>query len=323
MKYLVTGGLGFIGSHLVDFLVAEGHEVYVIDDLSSGSYRFRNREAKVQRGSVTDFGLLDGYIQHHFDGVFHLAAVPRVVRSVEDPMGTHHANVNGFMAVLDFCRRTKTKLVFASSSSVYGKQDTHEMIEGMAHHPLSPYALHKSINEQYAQMFSRLYKMKTVGLRFFNVYGPRQSTKGGYALVIGKFLEQLSQGGKMTIFGDGNQTRDYTFVTDIVRGCYLAMCEDLQNDFEVFNLGTGHETSVNQIAEMIGGEFEHIIPNPRGEFEEDRKMAIIDKAQRELGWSPKISITDGISIVKGLHQLRKELIPEDEVLFKKGDLETF
>lgn len=324
MKYLVTGGAGFIGSHLVDFLIAEGHEVVVIDNLSSSNSarNLVNRKAKFQNASVTDEGILTS-IASDVDGIFHLAAIPRVVRSVEEPLETHHANVNGFLQVLLHAKKLGVKLVFASSSSVYGKQAVPDMEETMIPSPLSPYALHKLINEQYAQMFSRLFNMKTVGLRFFNVYGPRQSTKGGYALVIGKFLEQLSNGQKMTIFGDGNQTRDYTFVTDIVRGTYLAMTTELEHNFEAFNLGTGVETSVNQIAELIEGEYEHIIPNPRGEFEEDRKRAINDKAKQLLGWEPKVDIQSGITMVKGLHQLREQLIPSDTMMFKKGNLETF
>ncbi len=324
MKYLVTGGAGFIGSHLVDFLIAEGHEVCVIDNLSSSNAKRNavNRKAVFQNASVTDPGALMS-IAGNVDGIFHLAAIPRVVRSVEEPEETHHANVNGFMSVLLHAKKLGVKMVFASSSSVYGKQDDYNMVETMSKHPLSPYALHKVINEQYAEMFARIYDMKLVGLRYFNVYGPRQSTKGGYALVVGKFLEQLSNGEKMTIYGEGNQTRDYTFVTDIVRGTYLAMQTELVNNYEAFNLGTGAETSVNEIAEMIGGEVEHIIPNPRGEYEEDRKRAVNDKAREMLGWVPKVDIKSGIEIVKGLHKLRDELVPKDTMMFSKDFKETF
>lgn len=323
MNYLVTGGEGFIGSHLVDFLIAEGHKVWVLDDLSSGNTRFRNRGAKYQRGSVNDQGIFARYKGLELGGIFHLAAIPRVVRSVEDPIGTHHANVTGFLNVLEFARREQIKLVFASSSSVYGQQDTHEMVETMERNPLSPYALHKVMDEMYAEMFAKLFGTKSVGLRFFNVYGPRQSTKGAYALVIGKFLEQLSNGGPMTIFGDGTQTRDYTFVSDIVRGCYLAMTTELEKHFDVFNLGTGTETDINTIAKMIGDNYEHIIPNPRGEFEEARKMANIEKARTLLKWSPRIDLKNGIRVVKKLHEIREQLIPRDEMLFEKGNLESF
>ncbi len=317
MKYLVTGGAGFIGSHLVDLLIREGNEVIVIDNLSSDNAK-RNAvdpKAKFIEASITNPTVFN-QLPSDVDGIFHLAAIPRVVKSVEQPVETHDANVNGFLNVLMYAKQNRLKLVFASSSSVYGEQKEFEMVETMQQNPLSPYALHKYIDELYAAMFAKLFYVKSVGLRFFNVYGPRQSTKGGYALVIGKFFEQLSNGEKMTIYGEGDQTRDYTYVEDVVKGIYLAMQTQLSNPFEAINLGTGVETSVNEIATLIGGEVEHIIPNPRGQFEEARKMANNGKAKELLGWEPKVDIKTGIEVVRSLTAIREKIVPTQAPVFK-------
>ena len=295
MKHVVTGGCGFIGSHLVDRLVELGHEVVVVDDLSTSEGRSVNSEATLIEGSVTDLELLKSATEGA-DCVFHTAAWARVPRSIDDPVGTHAVNVNGTLNVLQAARENGVgRVVYSSSSSVYGDQDTHVMQEDMEPNPKSPYALHKYIGEQYGSMFARLFGMSVVSLRYFNVYGPGQTATGAYVLVIPRFLKLRDEGRPLTIYGEGEQTRSYTHVSDVVRANVLAATEELRvGENMVLNIGPNEETSVNEIAAMIGGEVEHIVPNPRGEFEELRKSSDCSKAKSVLGWEPGISLVDGI-----------------------------
>ena len=295
MKHVVTGGCGFIGSHLVDHLVDIGHGVVVIDDLSTNEGRDVNPEAELVEGSVTDLELLKSATEGA-DCVFHTAAWARVPRSIDDPVGTHAVNVNGTLNVLQAARENGVgRVVYSSSSSVYGDQDTHLMQEDMDPNPKSPYALHKYIGEQYGAMFARLFGMSVVSLRYFNVYGPGQTATGAYVLVIPRFLKLRDEGRPLTIYGDGEQTRSYTHVSDVVRANVLAASEELPvGENVVLNIGPNEETSVNEIAVMIGGDVEHIIPNPRGEFEELRKSSDCSKAKAVLGWEPRIGLAEGI-----------------------------
>ena len=294
MKHVVTGGCGFIGSHLVDGLLELGHEV-VVDDLSTNEGRRVNPAATLIEGSVTDLDLLMSAMEGA-DCVFHTAAWARVPRSIDDPVGTHEVNVNGTLNVLQAARENGVgRVVYSSSSSVYGEQDTHVMREDMSPDPVSPYALHKLIGEQYGRMFARLFGMSVVSLRYFNVYGPGQTTTGAYVLVIPRFLKLRDEGKPLTIYGDGEQTRSYTHVSDVVRANVLAASEELRaGENVVLNIGPNEETSVNEIAEMVGGEVEHIYPNPRGEFEELRKSSDCSKAKAMIGWEPRISLSEGL-----------------------------
>ncbi len=298
MRCCVTGGCGFIGSHVVDALVAAGHEVKVVDDLSTGDRANLNPQATFVEASITDYNVVERAFEG-VDWVFHPAAWARVVRSVEDPIGTHDVNVNGTLNVFQAAQVCGVKrVIYSSSSSVNGDQDTHVMTEDMSTKPKSPYALHKLIGEQYATMFAQIYEMDIVSLRYFNVYGPRQLVEGAYALVIGKFLRQKSQGEPMTIYGDGEQTRAYTYVADVVRANLLAADAELEpNRNTVLNIGTNQETSVNEVAAKIGGEVRHILPNPRGELEELRKVADFSKAKRVIGWEPRIDFDEGMRLV--------------------------
>ena len=300
MKHVVTGGCGFIGSHLVDRLLELGHEVVVVDDLTTSEGRCVNPGATLIEGSVTDLDQVMSATEGA-DCVFHTAAWARVPRSIDDPVGTHEVNVNGTLNVLQAARENGVgRVVYSSSSSVYGDQDTHVMQEDMEPNPKSPYALHKLIGEQYGRMFARLFGMSVVSLRYFNVYGPGQTTTGAYVLVIPRFLKLRDEGRPLTIYGDGEQTRSYTHVSDVVRANVLAASEELPaGENVVLNIGPNEETSVNEIAEMIGGEVEHIYPNPRGEFEELRKSSDCTKAKAMIGWEPQISLSEGIRGVSG------------------------
>ena len=297
MKCLVTGGCGFIGSHLVDRLVELGHDATALDDLSTGGREHLNPRAALIEGSVTDAELVDS-ASAGVDWIFHTAAWPRIPRSIQDPIGTHDVNVNGTLNVLQAARLNGVRrVVNSSSSSVYGDQHTHLMREDMTPNPKSPYALQKLIGEQYAGMFARLFELEVVSLRYFNVYGPRQAMEGAYTLVIPRFLKMRDAGDPLTVYGDGKQTRGYTHVSDVVEANILAAAAELpQREHAALNIGPREETSVNEIAAIIGGEVEHVIPNPRGEFEERRKAADNSRAKAVIGWEPRVPLHEGIRL---------------------------
>ena len=273
----------------------------VVDDYSEGKRENLHEDAEFVQGSILDLDLLKSAFRNA-DCIFHTAAWARVPRSIEDPIGTHNVNVNGTLNVLQAARESNVRrIVYSSSSSVYGDQETHVMSEDMNLRPMSPYALHKLIGEQYATLFASLFDLSIVSLRYFNVFGPRQVTEGAYALVIGKFLAQKRVGEPLTVYGDGEQTRAYTFVTDVVRANILSAEADLPSGENlILNIGTSKETSVNEIAQTIGGEIEHITPNPRGEFEERRKVADYAKAKAVIGWEPYVTFEEGLKIVLDL-----------------------
>ncbi len=298
MKCVVTGGCGFIGSHLVGRLVELGHEVTVLDDMSTGERSNHNREADLVIGSVTDLTAVLTATEEA-EVAFHTAAWARVERSVTDPIGTHDVNVTGTLNVLRAGHLSGVRRVInSSSSSVYGDQATHLMREDMMPNPMSPYALQKLMGEQYAALFAGLFGMTIVSLRYFNVYGPGQPSEGAYSLVIPRFLRMRAEGQPLTVYGDGNQTRSYTHVSDVVEANILAATGELPaGRHTVLNIGTGQETSVNDIAAAIGGPVERIVPNPRGDFEEARKAADYSQAKSLIGWEPRVAFADGI---KGL-----------------------
>ena len=295
MKCVVTGGCGFIGSHLVGRLVELGHEVTVLDDMSTGERSNHNREADLVIGSVADLAAVLTATEEA-EVVFHTAAWARVERSVTDPIGTHDVNVTGTLNVLRASHLSGVRRVInSSSSSVYGDQATHLMREDMTPNPMSPYALQKLMGEQYAALFAGLFGMTIVSLRYFNVYGPGQPSEGAYSLVIPRFLRMRAQEQPLTVYGDGNQTRSYTHVSDVVEANILAATEELPaGRHTVLNIGTGQETSVNDIAAAIGGPVERIVPNPRGDFEEARKAADYSQAKSLIGWEPRVAFADGI-----------------------------
>lgn len=295
MKCVVTGGCGFIGTHLVDRLVRDGHQVVVLDDLSTGKLDRLNPSAEPLYCSVTDEDALAAATEGA-DVVFHTAAWARIERSVADPVGTHAVNVTGTLNVLRAAQiNSVSRVINSSSSSVYGDQSTHLMHEGMTPNPKSPYALQKLMGEQYADLFARLFGMTVVSLRYFNVYGPGQPSEGQYSLVIPRFLRMRQEGKPLTVYGDGEQTRSYTHVSDVVEANVLAATADLPaGEHVVLNIGTGEETSVNGIAAAIGGPAQHIMPNPRREFEEARKAADCSWAKSIIGWEPRVAFAEGI-----------------------------
>ena len=299
MRCIVTGGAGFIGSNLVDKLIDDGHEVIIFDNYSTGKKENVNPKAK--------FFLVDISHQPSFehktmkdimsgvDVVFHLAAKARVQPSIENPIEYHNTNVNGTLNMLDACRRYGVKrFIFSSSSSVYGDVEQLPTPEEHELNPMSPYALHKLQGEQYCKLFSELYDLETVCLRYFNVYGERQNTEGAYCLVMGIFAGQLLKGEPMTINGDGENRRDFTYVGDVVDANIRCMDYPLELNGDVFNIGNGDNRSVNQIATMMGGSRMHIEPV----IEPKETLANNSKAKRVLGWETTTKIEDWIKTYK-------------------------
>jgi len=292
-KVVVTGGAGFIGSHLVDGLIARGYEVGVIDNLAGGDARYVNPKATLHQVDICDLEAIKPLVVGA-KYVFHLAALPRVQFSLEHPKEAHEANATGFLNVLIASHEAGVKkVVFSSSSSVYGDQDTMPLVETMTASPKSPYALHKYIGEEYAKLWSTVFSLGTVSLRYFNVYGSRQNPDGAYALVIGKFLNMKKEGKPLTITGDGKQTRDFTHVSDVVRANILSAENENVGKGEVINIGAGINQSVNRVAELIGGHVEYI----PARFEPHDTLADNKLAKKLLGWEPQVAFEEGMRLL--------------------------
>jgi nucleoside-diphosphate-sugar epimerase len=292
VKAAVVGGAGFIGSNLVDALIARGDDVLVVDNFSTGYRENLNPAASLEEIDVAvDSERLTSAL-HGREVVYLTAAMPRVPRSIEDPVGTHAVNVTGTLRTLKAAVDAGVRrVVYSSSSSVYGDQPTLPLTEDMVTNPLNPYACQKLMGEIYARNFARIYGLETVCLRYFNVYGPRQVTEGAYRLVIGIFMDQRRQGKPLTIHGDGQQTRDFTWVGDVVRANMAAGLSDQVGAGEPINVGAGSEVSIARIAELIGGPVEYV--PPRG-FDERFKRAGIERARELLGWEPQVQIDEGM-----------------------------
>ena len=295
MKVIVTGGAGFIGSHLVDALIERGFDVIVIDNLSTGKKENLNPKAEFCELDIRNLEDIKP-VFNGVDYVFHLAARPRVPYSVEFPHEAHANNAVGTLHVLIAARDAGVKkVIFSSSSSVYGDQDKLPLHEKMIPTPKSPYAFQKFIGEQYCRLFYELYGLPSVCLRYFNVYGPRISFDGSYILVIGKFLQQRLNNESLTIEGDGEQTRDFTYVKDVIMANILAAESNNVGRAETINIGAGNNHSVNKIADLIGGE---IINLPLRQGDMRHTLADIAKAKELLGWEPTIHIEEGIAEIK-------------------------
>jgi len=290
-KIIVTGGAGFIGSNIVDALIDKGHDVLIIDNLSTGRKENINPKAKFVQEDLLN---LDK-IQPLFEGVdfvFHEAALPRIPLSIEKPIETNDINIKATLHVLVAARDAKAKkVIYASSSSALGGKATMPMREDAPCDPLNPYALQKYVGELYCKIFSDIYGLPTVSLRYFNVYGPRQPRIGSYVPIIGIFLTQKKQGQPLTITGDGEQTRDFTHVFDVVKANILAMEKNTVGKGEVINIGAGENHSLNEIAKIVGGEIKYI-PLPAGEMRDT--LADITKAKTLLGWQPEVKLEEGI-----------------------------
>jgi UDP-glucose 4-epimerase len=299
MKTAVTGGAGFIGSNLVGALLQDGHEVLIIDNLSTGKREnlvdlVSQRDCTFIEGSVTDLDLLRTVFRD-IDCVFHQAAIPSVQRSVEDPRATNEANVNGTLSVLIAARDCGVKkVVYASSSSVYGDTPTLPKTEEMIPNPKSPYAVTKLTGEYYCRVFSEVYGLKTVCLRYFNVYGPKQDPSSDYAAVIPRFITRALEQKPPIIYGDGTQTRDFTYVEDVAHANIQSMKQEVEG---VFNIACGERITVNELAkiamELVGVNLAVIYDQPRSGDIKD-SLADISRARKELLYNPEYSLTEGL-----------------------------
>ncbi|HDS63145.1 MAG TPA: SDR family oxidoreductase [Methanofollis liminatans] len=294
MRYIVTGGAGFIGSHIAEALSGE-HEVVVVDDLSAGHYEnLKGIDCEFVEGSITDLPLLKK-IFAGADGVFHQAAIASVPRSVEDPLSTHAVNLTGTLNVLTAARDCSArKVVMASSAALYGENPELPKREEMAPDLLSPYAAQKLSDEHYAAVFSRLYRLSTVCLRYFNVFGPRQDPSSQYSGVISIFASRILQGEPITIHGDGGQTRDFVYVRDVVQANLRAMASGTEG---VFNIARGEQTDLNTLARTMmraAGREVAIRYGPSRGGDIRHSLAEISRAREVLGWRPAYSLEDGL-----------------------------
>jgi len=297
--YLVTGGAGFIGSHLVEELVRRGERVRVVDNLSTGKRQNIAHLTSVEfvHGDLADLEVAQRAVTG-MDYVLHQAAIPSVPRSVQDPITSNRANIDASLNILVAARDAGVKrLVYAGSSSAYGDTPTLPKIETMPTAPLSPYALQKLVAEQYCQMFSRLYGLETVTIRYFNVFGPRQDPSSPYSGVISLFISALCEGRQPTIYGDGEHTRDFTYVANIVDGV-LRACTAAGTSGEVINVATGGRISLNTlfrtIRDLVNARVEPIYGPPRPGDVKD-SQAGISKARRLLGYEPIVSFEEGLA----------------------------
>ncbi|MEK9181609.1 MAG: NAD-dependent epimerase/dehydratase family protein [Patescibacteria group bacterium] len=293
-KIIVTGGAGFIGAHIANALVEEGYEVHIVDNLSVGKKENVNPKATLHIVDIRDREKLIPIFKNA-KYVFHEAALPQVQYSIENPIETHEINVLGTLNVLEASRINKvTKVIFASSSAVYGNQEKLPITESMQVNPLSPYGAQKYISEVYMKLYSEIYGLKTVTLRYFNVYGPRQSASGAYASVIPKFIEFRKKNEPLLITGDGEQTRDFVNIKDIVSANILAMRGEKVGKGEVINIGGSNQYSINYIAKLVGGDISYISPR----IEPRKTQAGILKAKEFLNWEPCVILEEGIEELK-------------------------
>jgi len=294
-KIIITGGAGFIGSHLVDALLENGSQVTVLDNFSTG--RLQNIKHVLDKIQLIECDISKpGKWQNKFknvEKVFHLAALADIVPSIENPDSYYQSNVNGTFNVLEACRKHNiNKVVYSASSSCYGIPDEYPTKETAEIRHQYPYALTKYLGEQLIMHWCQVYNLPAVSLRFFNVYGPRSRTSGTYGAVFGVFLAQKLAGKPYTVVGDGTQTRDFTFVSDIVDAIIAAVESDVSG--EIINVGSDNTYSVNQLVKLLGGEVVHI---PKRPGEPDCTWADISKAKQLLNWQPKVSLEEGVGIL--------------------------
>ena len=299
-QFLVTGGAGFIGSHLAEELVRRGERVRVVDSLITGKRKNLEHLPKVEfiEGDLADLNVARQAMRG-VEYVLHQAAIPSVPRSVEDPITSNRANIDASLNVLVAAREARVRrVVYAGSSSAYGNSATLPKVETMPTAPLSPYALQKLVAEQYCQMFTTLYGLETVTIRYFNVFGPRQDPSSPYSGVISLFIRALCEGRRPTIYGDGGQTRDFTYVANVVDGVLRAAQAPATASGEVINVATGGRISLNQlfhtIRDLVGGDVEPLYEAVRAGDVRD-SQADISKATRLLGYEPTASFAEGLA----------------------------
>lgn len=300
MRTLVTGGAGFIGGHLADALLARGATVRVLDNFSTGrrenvAHNLSNARYELIEGDIRDVATCARAVKD-VDVVFHQAALPSVARSIEDPIATDETNVGGTLKLLECARRAGVKrFIFAASSSAYGETEVLPKVETMPPMPLSPYAVSKVTGEHYLQVYARLFGMKTCALRYFNVFGPRQDPKSEYAAVIPKFCTALLAGVSPTIFGDGRQTRDFTFIDNVVEANLLAASKDVSG--QVFNIACGERISLLELVSLLNElAGTNIAPRhaPSRPGDIRHSLADISLARRVLGFEPIVSVREGL-----------------------------
>jgi nucleoside-diphosphate-sugar epimerase len=292
MHYLITGGAGFIGSHLADALLVEGHQVRILDNLSTGKRERVPAGAEFIEADFTDLEAIRPHVLG-IDGVFHVGALPRIPYSIDHPIESAQANMMGTLNVLVAARDAGVRrVVYSASSSAYGTQDELPLRTEMRPNPLNPYALQKYVGELLCEEFSRFYGLETVSLRYFNVYGPRMADEGAYVTVIAIFMRQRKANEPLSVAGNGEQTRDFTHVSDIVRANILAMASPTVGKGEVLNVGSGERHTVNEIAKIIGGPVTHI----EARFGEARdSLADISRTKELIGWEPRVRFIDGLN----------------------------
>jgi UDP-N-acetylglucosamine 4-epimerase len=311
-SFLITGGAGFIGSNLVEYLLKyHARKIRVLDNLSTG--HMRNIHGFL---SNTTFEFVQGDIRNYetcqaatadMDYVLHQAALGSVPRSIVDPLTTHEVNISGFLNMLMAVKESSVKrMVYAASSSTYGDSIALPKVEDKIGNPLSPYAVTKYVNELYAKVFAHTYKMELIGLRYFNVFGPRQDPNGAYAAVIPKFVNQLLRHQSPVINGDGNHSRDFTFIENVVQANMLALfVQGPEAINSVYNVALGEQTSLNQLVQTIKKYLSEtdsaiagipVIHGPNRDGDIPHSLASIEKARKNLGYSPKYNFTEGLRL---------------------------
>ena len=311
-RYLVTGGAGFIGSHLVRRLVVNGAEVRVVDNLTTGDLsRLKDLSASIEfiEGDLSDDRVSEAAV-NGVDFVFHQAAVPSVQRSVRDPIATNRANVTATLNLLESCRRAKIRrFVFAASSSAYGDTEVLPKIETMSPNPLSPYALQKWAGERYCKLYFDLYGLQTVSLRYFNVFGPQQDPHSEYSAVIPKFISALFARQPITVYGDGEQSRDFTYVENVV-DANIAALHAHGAPGHVFNIGSGERISLNRLIKVLEdmlGTIATVRYTESRPSDVRHSLADITLARQILGYNPTVLIEEGLRrTVAGVHSDRKQ-----------------
>jgi UDP-glucose 4-epimerase len=306
---VVTGGAGFLGSTLVPMLVKEGYKVHVIDSLVGGKKEHVPKEATLHVVDIRDADKLEALVKSiaakgPINSLFHLAALPRVPFSIEHPVEAHDTNVNGMLNVFEAARKAHVRrIVYSASSSAYGDQSTMPLHEEMKPSPKSPYGIQKLYGEYLIQQYALHYGIETVALRYFNIFGPNFDPNGPYAMAIGKFLIACKMGKPLTVTGDGSQTRDCVYATDVARANILASQSSKVGKGEVINIGSGSNPSILEIAKLIAGKvgkIEHIAPR----VEPHDTLADIRKAKKLLGWEPQVTLEKGIAELKKLSGIK-------------------